>query len=201
MKLVVVGASGTIGQAVVKKLLSRRHDVIKVGHKGGDFQVDLASTDSIRRLYEQIGPVDAVVCTAGLAKFGSLEDLTDSDYLLGLTNKVMGQVNLVRIGLNHIKHKGSFTLTSGVLSREPMKGGSSVSMVNGAIEAFVGAAALEIPHGIRINVVSPVFVKEAMEAMGMDSSSGMSAEKVANAYMESVEGKRNGEILDVRSFA
>lgn len=200
MKIVVVGATGTIGKEVVK-LLEDDHEIVKVAHRGGDFKVDIASTESIEKLFNDIGSFDSVISTAGLAKFGSIDELTNDDYLLGLTNKLMGQVNLFLIGRRYLNKNGSFTLTSGVLSQEPMKGSASISMVNAGVESFVRAAVLDIGEGIRLNVVSPVFVKETMEAMGMDSTHGMPAAKVALAYKESVESLRNGEILDVREFA
>jgi NAD(P)-dependent dehydrogenase (short-subunit alcohol dehydrogenase family) len=200
MKIIVVGATGTIGKEVVK-VLEGDHEIVKVAHRGGDFKVDIASTESIEKLFNNIGSFDAVISTAGLAKFGDLDELTKDDYVLGLTNKLMGQVNLFLIGRRYINKNGSFTLTSGVLSQEPMKGSASISMVNAGLEAFVRAAVLEIGGGIRLNVVSPIFVKETMEAIGMDSTHGMPASKVALAYKESVESLRNGEILDVRKFA
>jgi NAD(P)-dependent dehydrogenase (short-subunit alcohol dehydrogenase family) len=200
MKIIIIGATGTIGRAVVD-LLAPDHDIVKVGFRGGDFQVDIASKDSIRKLFEDVGDFDAVVSAAGLATFGSLDSLGEEDYLLGLANKLMGQVNLVRVGLKHINDNGSFTLTSGVLSQNPMPGSSSISMVNAGIEGFVRAAALETQRGIRVNAVSPIWVKETMEVLGMDSSEGMPAKQVALAYKESVEGQRSGEVLDVRHFA
>jgi NAD(P)-dependent dehydrogenase (short-subunit alcohol dehydrogenase family) len=112
----------------------------------------------------------------------------------------MGQVNLVRLGLDRLRDGGSFTLTSGLLAREPMVGSAAISMANGAIESFVAAAALELPRDLRINAVSPIFVKETMVAMGMDATSGLSAQDTAQAYVESVEGQRSGQVLDVRDF-
>jgi NAD(P)-dependent dehydrogenase (short-subunit alcohol dehydrogenase family) len=200
MKTIIIGATGTIGGAVVD-LMEADHEIVRVGFRGGDFQVDIASKDSIRKLFEDVGGFDSVVSAAGLAKFGSLEELGDEDYLLGLANKLMGQVNLVRIGQKYINDNGSFTLTSGVLSQNPMPGSSSISMVNAGIEGFVRAAALETQRGIRVNAVSPIWVKETLEILGMDTSEGMPAELVAWAYKESVEGQRNGEVLDVRHFA
>lgn len=199
MRVMVIGATGTIGRAVVEKL-SPRHEVVKVGHKSGDFRVDISSPDSIKKLYEAVGPVDAVVSAAGVAKFAPLDQLTDEDFLLSINNKLMGQVNLVRIGSRYVRDNGSFTMTSGVLSREPMKGSAAVSLVNAGLEGFVLAAALELPHGLRVNAVSPVWVKETLEVLGMDSGSGMPAKEVALAYVESVEGTRNGEVLDTRAF-
>ncbi|MBI3621011.1 MAG: short chain dehydrogenase [Nitrospirae bacterium] len=198
MKIIVIGATGTIGRAVVKAVSSRDHAVI-VGHRWGEYQVDLASPASIKKLYRAVGSFDAVVCAAGLAKFGALKELTDEDFHLGLSNKFMGQVNLVRLGLPVIAERGSFTLTSGVLSMEPMAGSAAISPVNAAIEGFVRAAALELPKGVRVNVVSPPWVKETLEAMGRDSSAGVPAAVVAKAYVASVEGTMSGAVIDART--
>lgn len=200
MKIIVIGAGGTIGAAVVRAL-QPGHDVIEVGHKSGEARVDLGSKESIERLFAALAPFDAVVSTAGLARFGALDELSDQDYALALDNKLMGQVNLLRVGRAHIRDQGSFTLTGGMLAREPMPGSAAISMANAGLHGFVRAAALELPRGLRLNAVSPVFVKETMVAMGMDSTHGMPAATVAKAYLESVDGRRNGEILDVRDFA
>lgn len=200
MRVIVVGATGTIGSAVVGAL-STRHDVVKVSHKSGAFRVDLASPDSITQLFRTIGAFDALVSTAGLAKFGTLDELKDADYQVGLSNKLMGQANLVRIGRQFVNERGSFTLTSGVLSQEPMKGSASISMVNAGLEGFVRAAALELPRGIRVNVVSPPWVTETLIALKMDQSLGMPAAQVAQAYVASLEGTTTGQVIDPRKLA
>lgn len=200
MKVLVIGATGTIGQPVADAL-AQKHEVIRVGHNKGDYQVDLASKDSIETLLAQHGPFDAIVSVAGQAAFNPLSQLSDENFELGLRNKLMGQINLVRLGLKHLNAGGSLTLTSGVLSQEPMPGGAAISMVNAGLEGFVRSAALEMTQGQRINVVSPPWVKETMEAMGMDSTPGMPAAKVALAYVESIEGTANGTTLDARHFA
>ena len=197
MKIIIVGSAGTIGQKVVGALTGR-HDIISVGHTRGDLQVDLASPDSIRKMFDMAGEFDAVVSTAGKARFGTLEELSDEDFAIGINNKLMGQVNLIRIGYPLIRSNGSFTLTSGVLSQEPVVGSSAISLANAGIEAFVKAVALELPRGIRVNVISPIWVSETLAAMGRDPASGMPAEKVAQAYVECLHGKNNGEIFDVR---
>jgi len=199
MKIILIGATGTIGSAVAP-LLKKSHDVAEVAHSHGALRVDLADKDSIRRLLSGLGRFDAVVCTAGQARFGALDELSDDDYQVGLNNKLMGQVNLVRIGREYIADGGSFTLTSGVLSQKPTAGSSSISMVNAGLEGFVRAAALELPRGIRVNAVSPVWVSETLAIMGRDRAQGLPAAQVALAYRESVESKCTGQVLDVLDF-
>jgi NAD(P)-dependent dehydrogenase (short-subunit alcohol dehydrogenase family) len=200
MRIVLIGASGTIGRAV-GEVLSARHELVGVGRTSGDYRADITRPDSLRVLFEAVAPFDAVVCAAGQAVFGALSELTDADFQLGLSSKLMGQVNLVRLGLSAISEGGSFTLTSGVLSQRPVPGSAAISLVNAGVEAFARAAALELPGGIRINVVSPPWVRETLEAMGRDPSSGLSASLVAKAYVASVEGEMTGEVLEARGYA
>jgi len=195
MKVVVIGATGTIGRAVVQAI-GNRHEVIPVSFSKSAIKVDISDKTSITKMFEATGRVDAVISTAGLAKFGPMNSLTDVDFALGLDNKLMGQVNLVRLGIDHVNDNGSFTLTSGILSRKPMKGSSAISLVNSALEGFSRAAALEMPRGIRVNVVSPNWVIDTLKALKMDPSIGTPVEVIAHAYMQALEGLMNGEVLD-----
>jgi NAD(P)-dependent dehydrogenase (short-subunit alcohol dehydrogenase family) len=199
MRIIVVGATGTIGKAIVAAL-GKRHEIVPVGHRGGEYQVDLTDKGSIERLFESVGSFDALIVAAGQAKFGALDGLSDQDFQFSLFHKLMGQVNLVRLGLPYVNEGGSFTLTSGVLNREPVPGSSALALVNGALEGFASAAALDLPREARINVVSPPWVSETLVAMGRDGAAGLPAAQVARAYVESVEGYRTGEVLDAREF-
>jgi NAD(P)-dependent dehydrogenase (short-subunit alcohol dehydrogenase family) len=198
MKVIIIGATGTIGSAVSSEL-SKKHEVIRVGYNNGDYQVDIASQESIQGLFSKTGKVDAIISTTGLANFGTLDSLTDADYQLALNNKLMGQVNLVRLGREYLNDEGSITLTSGITAWQPMQESLSVSMVNAGLEGFAKAAALGMNRGTRVNVVSPDFVRETAEAMGMGSI-GVPAAQTALAYAASVDGEMNGETLNVRDY-
>src|SRR5262245_41025802 len=200
MRIIVVGATGTIGQAVVRAFESR-HGVVRVGHSRGEHRVDITDKASIERLLEELGAFDALVSAAGRVKFGPLAELSDADWELYLSDKLMGQVNLVRAGLKHVREGGSFMVTSGLLALYPVPGGSAITLVNAGLEAFTRGVAIEMPRGACINVVSPPWVSETLAAMGRNPSKGLPAETVARAYLESVEGTRNGETLDARDFA
>jgi NAD(P)-dependent dehydrogenase (short-subunit alcohol dehydrogenase family) len=201
MRIIVTGATGTIGKQVADALAGR-HEVVRVGHWSGDLRVDVASMESIEQLFAAVGPFDALVSAAGSARFKPLPELTDEDFQFSLANKLMGQVNLVRYGLRHVRDGGSFTLTSGVLGPSPMPGSAAISLVNMGLEGFARAAALELlPRKVRVNVVSPPWVTETLEELGWDTAPGLSAADVAKAYVESVESIRSGEVLDARAFA
>jgi NAD(P)-dependent dehydrogenase (short-subunit alcohol dehydrogenase family) len=194
MRILVIGATGTIGRAVVADL-EQRHEVLSVSRNSKPLAVDMAQPASIRALYQAAGPLDAVVSAAGQAKFVPLANLSDDDFAFSLANKLMGQVNLVRYGFEHVRDRGVFVLTSGVLAQSPMPGSGAISLVNAGLEGFARAAALEAPRGIRVNVVSPPWVRETLVAMGMDPAPGLPATAVARTYVQAVEGTENGAVL------
>jgi NAD(P)-dependent dehydrogenase (short-subunit alcohol dehydrogenase family) len=119
MKVAVIGATGVIGSEVVKAL-SERHEVLRCARTTGDFAVDITSSKAIRDLFETTGAIDAIVCAAGDNRFGPMDALSDDDYTFGFSSKLMGQVNLVRIGHSYLRDGGSMTLTSGVTGRRPI---------------------------------------------------------------------------------
>ena len=199
MRILIVGASGTIGRAVVAALKGR-HDLILTSKNEAPEQVDIGDPASIRALYARVGRIDAVVSAAGLAAFKPLDELTDADFALSLNNKLMGQVNLVRLGIASVADGGSFTLTAGSLAREPARNAAAVSLVNAGLEGFARSAALELPRGQRINAVSPPFLSETLRALGRDPSAGLPAADAARAYVASVEGKQTGTVLDPREL-
>jgi NAD(P)-dependent dehydrogenase (short-subunit alcohol dehydrogenase family) len=200
MRILVVGGTGTIGSPLVS-LLSSRHEIVTAGRQRGDHAFDYTRSDEVQRLYDAVGPLDAVVCCAGGARFKPLGDLADEDYAFSLRHKLMGQVNLVRHGHGRLRDGGSFTLTSGVLGLDPLPGSAAISLVNMALEGFARAAALELPRAQRINVVSPPWVTETLAELGWTHLAGLPARDVARAYVASVEGKQTGQVLDARDFA
>ncbi len=199
MKVIVVGGTGTIGSAIVDQI-SARHELI-IAHRHSDFSVDCSSVDSIKKMYQSVGPFDALINAAGSTPFKAIGEIAETDYRSAIDHKLMAQINLVLLGLSLMNDHGSFTLTSGVLNHDPIVTGSAAAMVNGGIEGFVASAAIEMPRGIRLNVVSPTVVTEAMPKYGdyFRGFTSVPAAKVALAYAKSMEGKLNGKIFKVFS--
>lgn len=198
MKVLLVGASGIVGRGIDSEL-SQRLDIIRASRASGDVNVDLTDIASIRAMFEKVGKVDAVVSATGKVHFGDFAEMDDDKYRIGINDKLMGQVNLVLVGRDHVADNASFTLTTGILSKDPIRYGSSASMVNGAIESFVRAAAIEMQPGLRINAVSPGVILEAMEGYApyFRGHDPVPAARAALGYAKSVEGLQTGQVFEI----
>ena len=196
MKILIVGANGLLGSGAVAAL-SKGNEIIQAS-RSGDVSVDLTDPNSIAAMYEQVGKVDAVISATGVVPFKILTELTLDDYRAGINDKVLGQVELVRQGLEYVTDGGSFTLTTGITERAPIPTGAVASLANGALESFVLAAATEMPRGMRINVVSPSVLVEATGYhpyfIGFEQ---VTLKACGKAYAKSVNGKKNGHTYKV----
>lgn len=195
MRILVVGATGTIGRAVAEAF-SPQHEIVAVTRTTAPTRVDVTDADSIRAMYRAVGPIDAMVSVTGQAKWLPLVQLSDDDFAFSLRNKLMGQVNLVRLGFDSVRDGGVMVVTSGILARAPMAGSAASSLVNAGLEGFMRAAALEAPRGIRVVAVSPPWLTETLQKLGIDTGIGLPAKTVAQTYVQAVEGKANGAVLE-----
>src|ERR1700694_2476420 len=198
MKIILIGPNGKIGELVQKALAGAGHEMVKVGRKSGDFQVEIENRESVRKLYQAVGSFDAVAIAAGEVAFAPLSELAAEKWQFSLGSKLMGQISLVQEAIPFINERGSFTLVSGVLNEEPIFAGVAASTVSGALEGFVRAAAIELPKGLRINVVSPTILKESAH-MGSFFPGVIPVEgwKVGQAYKRAILGAQTGRVYRV----
>lgn len=198
MKILIIGGKGTIGRKV-SEFFKEKHEVLIGGRTNGEVQIDIANSGSIKSALKKIGTLDAIVCIAGEAKWATLDDLSEEDYYVGLKSKLMGQVNVVRIGRKYLNPRGSITLSTGILADDPVIKTTSAAMVNGGIHSFVRAVDLEIENGIRVNAVSLGMVEDAYKKYRdyFPGHSPVSMTKAVMAYVRSVEGRGHGEIIRV----
>ena len=198
MKIIVVGATGAVGKTAVDAL-SGRHEIVRVARSGGDLQMDINDIDSIRTMYDEVDEFDAVISAVGSVHFGPVAEMNSKQFMTGLNFKVLPQVNLVLEGIDRISDGGSFTLTSGVTNRDPIRGGSCAAAANGALDGFVAGAAVDMPRGIRINAVSPEVLESCREAYDgfFPGHVHVSNDAVGLAYVKAVEGCRSGQVIIV----
>ncbi|MFQ1844012.1 short chain dehydrogenase [Aeromonas veronii] len=197
--VILIGAQGKMGQAALSGL--GKHKVITASRSGEgcDFQVDITSRESIERLYQNVGSFDAVVNTAGFCEYAPFGEMSDEQWQTTIQSKLMGQINLVNIGLNYINQGGSFTLISGILNIKPIPLAIANATTSGAIDTFVQCVAHELPRGIRINVVNPTILEEAWDVYGemMPGFQPVPGALVGKAFERSVDGFISGQVLYV----
>ena len=197
-RIIVIGAGGTIGKEVAKRLQEVWYEVVRVSRKSGDFQADISNKKNLEILFKTIGSFDGIAITAGEVAAATFENLTDENYSFSIGSKLMGQINVVRAALPYINTNGSFTLVSGVLTDEPILGGTIGTMINGGVEGFVKAASHELPGGIRINCISPnVLMESETFHPFFPGFIPVEAWKVARAYEKSISGIITGRIIKV----
>lgn len=198
MKILIIGGNGTIGKKVSQRL-REKHTILVAGRNSGNVKVDFANADSIRSMFNSVGKLDAIVSIAGEAKWDKFENLSEEDFYIGIKSKLMGQVNVVRIGADFLNPNGSITLSTGILADDPVDMTTSAAMVNGGIHSFVKAVALELKNGIRINAVCSDLVEDAYEKYKdyFPGNTPVPMSKVVDGYVKSIEGKINGRILRI----
>jgi NAD(P)-dependent dehydrogenase (short-subunit alcohol dehydrogenase family) len=198
MRILVVGGEGAVGKAAASDLV-KRHDIITAGRTSGAIKVDVMDEASIHAMFKKAGDVDAVIVTTGHTHFGPLAEMTPALFRKGIDDKLMGQINIALIGMQVVKDGGSITLTSGVTNRDFIKKGANASSVNGAIDDFTRAAALEMPRGLRINVVSPGLLDVSAKKYDgyFPGHNPVSSERVGMAFTKAVEGVLNGRVIIV----
>ncbi|WP_061961863.1 short chain dehydrogenase [Demequina flava] len=190
MKILLIG-QGHVGTAALTSL-APHHEVI-VASRSTEPSVDITDAGSVRALFEAVGEVDAVVVTVGKVPFAPLEELGVEAFASAFAGKVASQIEVVRTGLPFVRDGGSFTLTSGVLAREPIRTGAAASLANGALEAYVLAAAPEMPRGVRLNIVSPSVLESSPgHHAAFAGFPPVSDEAVGHAYRRAVEGIQTG---------
>ena len=192
MRVIVIGATGVVGSAVADALVARGHEVLRASRRGA-VEVDIADAASIAAMYEAVGQVDGVVCCAGIGAFKPLTETTDEDIEVTLQNKVVGPMNLVRLGVSHVRDGGVFVLTAGSAGQQPIPGVTALATACGALESFARAATLGLPRNIRVTTISPPFIKETAEKMGI--SGGLPAATNAEAYVAVVEGREKAAVI------
>lgn len=197
-KIIVIGAHGAIGKAVVEEL-GRRHDIIAVGIRSGQHQADIGDIAQVRALFAKVGRADAVVVAAGAIHLAPLAEFTPEQYAIGINSKLMGQVHVALVAQHLLNDGGSITLTSGIAVDQPILGGSGACIANAGVEGFARGAAIELARGLRINVVSPSVLEASMDTYGpyFPGFEAVPARRVALAYRRSVDGAQTGQVYKV----
>ncbi|MDT8912252.1 short chain dehydrogenase [Amycolatopsis sp. PS_44_ISF1] len=197
MRIVVVGGAGTIGRRLVPALRSQNHDVVVAGRTSGDVHVDLASHATIEALYREFGPVDGAVSIAAHGALVEFETLTSDSLQENMRAKFFGQADLVLTGQHHCTDGASFTLTSGIFADQAWPHVTGGGVISGALHSFTLSAAIELPRGMRINVVSPTMIGDSVDDF-TENFPGMRPvpmDELVNHHLDCIDGDSTGRVI------
>jgi NAD(P)-dependent dehydrogenase (short-subunit alcohol dehydrogenase family) len=195
MKIIIVGASGTMGTYLSNEF-EKEHEIVRADRNSLYIKVDITSVEAIENMYKKVGIFDALICTAGPTYVGPWKTLTSKTFRNGVEGKMMGQINLVLIGQHYINAKGSFTLITGALTHHPQRNFANASAANGAVEGFVRAAAIELENGIRINAVSPAVIENSPQYFPFfPGEVPTTMKQLEFGFRKSIFGANTGQII------
>lgn len=171
---VVIGGASGIGWASAKALAAdgcrvvvadlngdgARERAAELGEPHTAAQVNVTDEDSVRQLFDDVGPVDVVVSCAGFGSLGLITDLAVDEFRGVIDVCLTGAFIVAKYAGQKLREGGSLVSISSLNGRQPAVGMSAYCSAKAGLSMLTEVAALEWgPRGIRANAVAPGFVE------------------------------------------
>lgn len=156
-RILLLGATGGLGQKLLPFLYKAGHDVVTHGHSNGsaDYYCDLSSYPSVVTMLDSVGNVDALINMSGVFPTGAAHKYDKFSDAIEIN--LAGTIGVIRAILPRMRAMkfGRIITTSSVLVDRPEFGTSTYVATKAGIEGFTKAIALEnAKHGITCNCIS-----------------------------------------------
>ncbi|MDQ0245753.1 3-oxoacyl-[acyl-carrier protein] reductase [Bacillus fengqiuensis] len=178
----IIGASGGIGSAAVRKLAQEGYSFVLHYNRGIKevmklqqelpeknailIEADLTQADGVKTLLKQLSvPIDLVVYTSGNSYVGLMTDMKDEEVQEMIQLHVTSPFQLVKELLPAMiqRKQGNIVMISSIWGSTGASCEVLYSMVKGAQNTFVKSLAKEVAlSGIRVNAVAPGAVSSKM---------------------------------------
>ena len=206
-KVVIVGAGSGIGRSVAVSASEAGANVVLAGRRrealeataallsgpSESYVLDASVEEEVSAFFETVGRFDHLVSTASQGVAGPVIGLEASAIGRAFTAKLWAPIFLTKHGAPRIAADGSFNFFSGIRAARPAAGTSITSLVNGGLEAFARAMAVELGP-VRVNVISPGIVDSGpfWDRLGAEGR-----ERLFNDFAQKSPARRVGRPEDV----
>jgi NAD(P)-dependent dehydrogenase (short-subunit alcohol dehydrogenase family) len=197
-RVVVLGGTSGIGYATAAAAVAGGAEVVVVSSTARRVDETVAALGVTGRtadltdpgaLFDELGPIDHLVYTAGEPLSLMPVDGLDLERAHGFFElRYFGALAAVRGVRPHLRPGGSITLTTGTAGERPGAGWSVAASVCGAVESLTRALAVELAP-IRVNAVRPGVTRSPLWGTG--------AEQMYTDVAQGVPLGRVGEVSDV----
>lgn len=181
--MLVIGASGDIGRAIVHELAKEGYSLLLHYYKNtkkikeltnslspkkvlGVYQANLTSQIEIQKMLDNIiYPVHSIVFVSGLADNNLFQETTEKmmDYMLSLHVKAPWKITQHFLQPMIRNHYGKIIFITSIWGEVGASNEVIYSSVKGAQNSFVKALAKEVgPSGVLVNGISPGFIDTKM---------------------------------------
>ncbi|GAA2452263.1 SDR family NAD(P)-dependent oxidoreductase [Streptomyces macrosporus] len=207
-KAVVTGGTHGMGRAIVDALLDGGAEVLLTGRDEGNLEAaraelpdrahvvrsdvtDLADVDALAATVgERLGRIDFLFVNAGYSRLEPYDAVTEETYDRTFAVNAKGAFFTAQRLAPLVRDGGSIVFTTSVANKSGFPGMTVYAGAKAAVWAFAqGLAAELLPRGIRVNAVSPGFVRTP--TMGVY---GVTAEERAAFEKEGAEATPMGRI-------
>ena len=165
------------------------------GFTAGALAIDVADVAATEAAVAREGPFDVLVSSAGLARHGPALETRPEDFDAVCAVNLRGAYFLTRAvawGLVEASRPGSLINISSQMGQVAGVDRAVYCATKHAVEGFTKAMAIECgPHGIRINIVAPTFIR-----MPLTERTSADAERI-RWIDEKIKLGRVGETSDI----
>ncbi|MFI7482092.1 SDR family NAD(P)-dependent oxidoreductase [Kocuria sp. M1R5S2] len=160
-KILVVGATGVLGQRLCEQLSRRTTDIVVTGRSAAAAEelrkrlglraahaLDLVDHDDaaavVRRAAEELGGLDAVVLATGVAAFGPAAEEDEAVVEELFEVNALGPMAVVRAALPHLPDGGAIAVLTGVVAELPLAGMAAYAASKAAMASWLGSLRREL---------------------------------------------------------
>lgn len=157
INVAVTGRSKATAQDAAKELNAQGNDRAQAIGLEADVRNYASQENAVKMAVDHFGKLDIVIANAGVGHFGSIEDLTVSQWQETIDTNLTGPFLTLKSAVEQLKkNKGYFLSISSLAGTNFFKGGSAYNASKFGLTGFTQAAMLDLrQHGVKVSTIMP----------------------------------------------